>query len=88
MLHSSTAKALEKARNFVYNDCTEGGQSGCLTRKDRHLSLKQKGITLWMTGLSGSGKSTIGKALENYLVKKLKKHTYVQSPIRLFCTPL
>lgn len=36
----------------------------------------QKGITLWMTGLSGSGKSTIAKALEEELVLRHGKHVY------------
>ena len=29
---------------------------------------KQKGVTLWVTGLSGSGKSTIAAALEHKLL--------------------
>lgn len=36
----------------------------------------QKGATLWMTGLSGSGKSTIAKALEEELVLRGGKHVY------------
>ena len=35
---------------------------------DRERLLKQKGCVLWFTGLSGSGKSTIAKALERTLV--------------------
>jgi 3'-phosphoadenosine 5'-phosphosulfate synthase len=31
---------------------------------------------LWLTGLSGSGKSTVGKALENKLVTRLRKASY------------
>ena len=34
-----------------------------LQRKDREALLKQKGIMIWFTGLSGSGKSTIAKML-------------------------
>lgn len=35
-----------------------------VSKYDRILSKKQKGTVLWFTGLSGSGKSTIGDALE------------------------
>lgn len=36
-------------------------------REEKEQLLKQKGIVLWMTGLSGSGKSTIAIALEKKL---------------------
>jgi len=65
-----------KQKHYVYNDCTEGGQSGCLTRKQRYIAVGQRGCTLWMTGLSGSGKSTVGKALERRLVLEHRKHVY------------
>lgn len=46
-----------------------GSQELChLPRKKRYGAIGQKGITLWMTGLSGSGKSTIAGALEARLV--------------------
>lgn len=35
-----------------------------LSREKKEEGLNQKGIVLWMTGLSGSGKSTIAQALE------------------------
>lgn len=38
-----------------------------LSRKDKERQLHQKGLTLWFTGLSGSGKSTIAVALERKL---------------------
>ena len=38
-----------------------------LQKKDKEQLLKQKAITVWMTGLSGSGKSTVAKGLERYL---------------------
>jgi len=64
-------------RNFVYNDCTEAGQAGkCLTKQQRRLANGQKGIVLWMTGLSGSGKSTVGRRLEQVLVAQHKKAVY------------
>jgi len=42
-------------------------QDGDVTREDRHLILRQQGATIWFTGLSGSGKSTIAVALEKAL---------------------
>jgi|TARA_B110000261_G_C12999509_1_gene323617 adenylylsulfate kinase len=41
-----------------------------LQQSDKELLNKHKGIVLWMFGLSGSGKSTIAKALENELFTK------------------
>ncbi len=38
-----------------------------LTREDKQRQLSQRGITLWFTGLSGSGKSTVAVALERRL---------------------
>lgn len=35
-----------------------------LKREDKEALLNQKGIVIWMVGLSGSGKSTIAKAVE------------------------
>jgi len=40
---------------------------GEVTRADRNRLLNQKAATLWFTGLSGSGKSTIAVALEGAL---------------------
>ena len=40
---------------------------GEITRADRNRLLNQKAATLWFTGLSGSGKSTIAVALEGAL---------------------
>jgi adenylylsulfate kinase len=42
---------------------------GSVTQAERGKLLKQKGCTLWFTGLSGSGKSTVAMALEQVLVK-------------------
>lgn len=41
-----------------------------LQRDDREALLKQKGIMIWFTGLSGSGKSTIAIALERELHRR------------------
>lgn len=38
-----------------------------LKKEDKELLLNQKGIVVWMIGLSGSGKSTIAKSLEAQL---------------------
>jgi len=54
-----------------------GSQSAChLPSETRYEALKQKGATLWMTGCSGSGKTTIATALEDRLVKEYGKHVY------------
>ena len=43
---------------------------GNVTREERQACLQQKGATLWFTGLSASGKSTIAVALEQVLVQR------------------
>jgi len=43
-----------------------------LTRQNQEKLLGQKGIVLWFTGLSGSGKSTIARALEKHLYEQGK----------------
>lgn len=43
---------------------------GAVTREERQRNLGQKGVTLWMTGLSASGKSTIAVALEQVLIQR------------------
>lgn len=52
--------AKQIATNVVWQD-------GEVSREDRHDILRQKGATIWFTGLSGSGKSTIAVALERVL---------------------
>ena len=54
--------AEQKATNVTWQD-------GEVTRQDRYQILRQKGATIWFTGLSGSGKSTVAVALENALYK-------------------
>ena len=44
-------------------------QDGLLSRDERCRLLGQRGGTVWLTGLSGSGKSTIASALEKALVE-------------------
>ena len=48
------------ATNVTWHD-------GEISREDRYKILRQKGATIWFTGLSGSGKSTIAVALEKAL---------------------
>ena len=52
--------AQQKATNVTWQD-------GQISREDRYQILRQKGATIWFTGLSGSGKSTIAVALEQAL---------------------
>lgn len=52
----------QKATNVVWHD-------GEISREDRHEILGQTGATIWFTGLSGAGKSTIAVALEQALFK-------------------
>ena len=62
-------------------ECLEAGEGGSqevchLPRDKRYAALNQKGVTLWMTGLSGSGKSTIAQLLEEQLVLQHGKAVY------------
>ncbi|GBC06950.1 hypothetical protein RclHR1_07160008 [Rhizophagus clarus] len=41
---------------------------GHVTRSERESLLKQKGLTIWFTGLSASGKSTLASVLEQHLL--------------------
>jgi len=52
-----------KATNITWHE-------GHVTREERAALLKQRGATLWFTGLSGSGKSTIAFTLEHALVQR------------------
>lgn len=58
----------QKATNITWHE-------GSIQRKERHENMGQKGVTLWMSGLSGSGKSTIAVALEQVLLQR-GKHAY------------
>jgi adenylylsulfate kinase len=46
--------------------------AGHVTRDDRQKLLGQRGVTVWLTGLSGSGKSTIAVLLEKLLLERGK----------------
>ncbi|KAJ2776012.1 Adenylyl-sulfate kinase [Coemansia nantahalensis] len=43
---------------------------GHVSRDERAQLLKQRGLTIWFTGLSASGKSTIASALEQHLLHR------------------
>ncbi len=43
---------------------------GEVLRSDRERILGQRGVTVWLTGLSGSGKSTIAVAAEKALIER------------------
>jgi adenylylsulfate kinase len=60
--------AEQKATNITWHE-------GSVSREERQQLLNQKGVTIWMTGLSASGKSTIACILEQMLLHK-KKHAY------------
>ncbi len=59
----------KKSTNVVWH-------SHKVKREDREKLLNQKGVILWFTGLSGSGKSTIANEVANKL-HELKKLAYV-----------
>ena len=54
--------AERKSTNITWHE-------GHTTRNDREAVLGQRGVTVWLTGLSGSGKSTIAVAAEKALVE-------------------
>ncbi len=60
--------AEQKATNITWHE-------GNVTAEERQKNMGQKGCTLWMTGLSGSGKSTVAVALEQVLLQR-DKHAY------------
>jgi len=47
-----------------------------VTKEERAKLKQQKPCILWLTGLSGSGKSTIANAVESKL-NRMQKHTYL-----------
>lgn len=59
----------QKATNVTWH-------SHKVERKERELLLKQKGVVVWITGLSGSGKSTIANEVA-YKLHKMGKIAYV-----------
>jgi len=64
-----TADSLHKSENIYWSH-------GKVTTEQRALRNNHSGRVVWLTGLSGSGKSTIATELERELFN-LGKHTYV-----------
>ncbi len=60
--------AEQKATNIHWHE-------GAVTREERKANMGHDGASLWFTGLSGSGKSTIAVALEQVLLQR-GKHAY------------
>jgi adenylyl-sulfate kinase len=59
---------LTTKRNVYYD-------SSLVSRAQQYAAVQQKGAMLWFTGLSGSGKSTVGRALEKRLLRR-RIHVY------------
>jgi adenylylsulfate kinase len=55
--------AKQKSTNITWH-------AGHVTRAERERRLGQRGVTVWLTGLSGSGKSTIAVAAEHALCER------------------
>ncbi len=53
----------QKATNITWH-------GGDISKADREALLKQKGVTIWFTGLSGSGKSTLAREVERQLFQR------------------
>jgi len=53
---------IQKATNITWHE-------SAVNKNDREKLLNQKGVVIWFTGLSGSGKSTIAHAVEEHLFK-------------------
>lgn len=56
---------MQKATNITWHE-------GSVSREERQKLLDQKGVIVWMTGLSASGKSTIACILEQMLLNSGK----------------
>ena len=63
-----TTMTTQVATNITWHE-------GVVTAPERRANMGQKGATIWMTGLSASGKSTIAVALEQVLIQR-GRHAY------------
>jgi len=59
----SAAMAEQKATNITWHE-------GHVTRANRETIHGHKGATIWLTGLSGSGKSTVARRVEQILTER------------------
>ena len=64
-----TDRTAVKSKNIFWTE-------GKITARQRALTNGHRGAVVWLTGLSGAGKSTIAQALEGELFKRAM-HTYV-----------
>jgi len=55
----------QKATNLTWHE-------GNISKEDRERLLRQKGVVIWFTGLSASGKSTVAHAVEEKLFERGK----------------
>jgi adenylylsulfate kinase len=58
-----------KSKNITWHESQVG-------RRDREAIVGQRGVTIWLTGLSGSGKSTVAIAAERELIN-IGRHAFV-----------
>jgi adenylylsulfate kinase len=58
-----------KSKNITWQDSR-------VARSDREAIIGQRGVTIWLTGLSGSGKSTVAIAAERELINR-GRHAFV-----------
>ncbi|MBW2716178.1 MAG: adenylyl-sulfate kinase [Deltaproteobacteria bacterium] len=58
-----------KSKNITWHESQVG-------RSDREAIIGQRGVTIWLTGLSGSGKSTVAIAAERELINR-GRHAFV-----------
>lgn len=73
LVYQYRAICVEKLLNNSMESTNITWHDGEVTPHDREQLLKQQGCVVWLTGLSGSGKSTIAVALE----KKMFEHEHL-----------
>lgn len=67
-VHVTKSILLPRSQRHAYKSRRNITWHPSLSRKERSELRKQKGCTIWFTGLSASGKSTIATALEQHLL--------------------